>query len=71
MMPVPPGRLRGNGRTSLTRRYGRSVEAVDSRTEIRDFLTRTLGGTSATKRALSWGGFDSGVISARRGKLRS
>jgi len=33
-------------------------EAQKVREEIRDFLARTLGGTSATKRALSWGGFD-------------
>jgi len=34
------------------------LEAEKVREEIRDFLTRELSGRSASKRALSWGGFD-------------
>jgi len=34
------------------------LEAQKVREEIRDFLTRELSGRSASKRALSWGGFD-------------
>ena len=33
-------------------------EAQKTRAEIRDFLERELGDRSASKRALSWGGFD-------------
>jgi alkylation response protein AidB-like acyl-CoA dehydrogenase len=34
------------------------LEAQKTRAEIRDFLERELGDRSASKRALSWGGFD-------------
>jgi alkylation response protein AidB-like acyl-CoA dehydrogenase len=34
------------------------LEAQKTREEIRDFLNRELGDRSASKRALSWGGFD-------------